>query len=177
MFVGVVGDREDGARLNRVKNLTGLVEWCAVFCVYTHEPVGRLVGWKGPAAGARLIESCASNHRASPCLPDNPPALTRYGRNGRLRSLANLVIVGGVIDPSHTGDREEAAECEKMHTLIDKYGLRVRSSHCFVCVEGGARGAGVCKMHTLIDKYGLTVSAKVTTWGAEFEGGRRVRTA
>lgn len=35
------------------------------------------------------------------------------------------MIVGGVIDPSHTGDREEAAECEKMHGLIAKYSMQV----------------------------------------------------
>lgn len=62
------------ARLDRVKNLTGVVEW--------------------------------------------------YGRSSRLRAAVNLVIVGGVIDPSHTGDREEAAECEKMHRLIKEYDLR-----------------------------------------------------
>ena len=43
------------ARLDRVKNLTGLVEW--------------------------------------------------FGRNGRLRGLVNLVVVGGIVDPSQTSDR------------------------------------------------------------------------
>jgi hypothetical protein len=57
--------------------------------------------------------------------------IPRYGRNARLRSLVNLVIVGGVTDPAHTGDREEAAECEKMHRLIKDYGLRVRGGSGF----------------------------------------------
>ncbi len=43
------------ARLDRVKNLTGLVEW--------------------------------------------------FGRNERLRSLVNLVVVGGIVDPAQTSDR------------------------------------------------------------------------
>ena len=60
--------------------------------------------------------------------------MPRYGRNDRLRAACNLVVVGGVIDPAHTGDREEAAECEKMHRLIKEYGLRVRG-------ERGARGS------------------------------------
>jgi hypothetical protein len=37
----------------------------------------------------------------------------------------NLVVVGGVIDPEDTGDREERAECEKMHGLVEKYNLKV----------------------------------------------------
>jgi len=38
----------------------------------------------------------------------------------------NLVVVGGVIDPEDTGDREERAECEKMHNLVKEYKLHVR---------------------------------------------------
>jgi len=62
------------ARLDRVKNLTGLVEW--------------------------------------------------YAQSSRLRGLVNLVVVGGVINPEDTGDREESAECEKMHQLIKDYDLK-----------------------------------------------------
>jgi hypothetical protein len=40
----------------------------------------------------------------------------------------NLVVVGGVIDPEDTGDREERAECEKMHSLVEKYNLKVGKS-------------------------------------------------
>ncbi|KAL8550080.1 hypothetical protein ACS0TY_008782 [Phlomoides rotata] len=47
-----------------------------------------------------------------------------YGKNKRLRSLANLVIVGGFFDPSKSNDREEAAEIKKMHMLIEKYQLK-----------------------------------------------------
>lgn len=47
-----------------------------------------------------------------------------YGKNKRLRSLVNLVIVGGFFDPSKSKDREEAAEIKKMHTLIEKYQLK-----------------------------------------------------
>jgi hypothetical protein len=54
-----------------------------------------------------------------------PASFNRFGRSGRLRQLVNLVVVGGVIDPADTGDREERAECEKMHGLIKEYGLQV----------------------------------------------------
>ncbi|KAL8489372.1 hypothetical protein ACS0TY_025321 [Phlomoides rotata] len=47
-----------------------------------------------------------------------------YGKNKKLRSLANLVIVGGFFDPSKSNDREEAAEIKKMHMLIEKYQLK-----------------------------------------------------
>lgn len=47
-----------------------------------------------------------------------------YGKNKRLRTLVNLVIVGGFFDPSKSKDREEAAEITKMHTLIEKYKLK-----------------------------------------------------
>lgn len=54
--------------------------------------------------------------------------MCRYGRNERLRKLVNLVVVGGVIDPEDTGDREERTECEKMHGLVEKYNLKVRGT-------------------------------------------------
>lgn len=47
-----------------------------------------------------------------------------YGNNKRLRSLVNLVIVGGFFDPSKSKDREEAAEIRKMHVLIEKHQLK-----------------------------------------------------
>lgn len=62
------------ARLDHVKNLTGLAEW--------------------------------------------------FGGNKRLRELCNLVIVGGVVDPEQTTDREEKDQCKKMHIIIEKYGLQ-----------------------------------------------------
>lgn len=51
--------------------------------------------------------------------------LCRYAKSDRLRSLVNLVVVGGVIDPEDTGDREERDECVKMHSLIKEYKLQV----------------------------------------------------
>lgn len=55
------------ARLDRVKNLTGLVEW--------------------------------------------------FGKNERLRKVVNLVIVGGIVDPSQSNDHEEKDQCE----LVSRY--------------------------------------------------------
>lgn len=46
-----------------------------------------------------------------------------YGKNTRLRELANLVVVGGYIDVKKSRDREEITEIEKMHDLINEYNL------------------------------------------------------
>ncbi|KAK7314735.1 hypothetical protein VNO77_33263 [Canavalia gladiata] len=62
------------ARLDKVKNLSGLVEW--------------------------------------------------YAKNNRLRSLVNLVVVGGFFDPSKSKDREETEEIKRMHFLMNEYNLK-----------------------------------------------------
>lgn len=46
-----------------------------------------------------------------------------YGKNARLRELANLVVVGGYVDVKNSKDREEMKEIEKMHDLMKKYKL------------------------------------------------------
>jgi sucrose synthase len=61
------------ARFDRIKNLTGLVEW--------------------------------------------------YANSERLRNQANLLIIGGHIDPGYSTDREEREQIERMHQLIDEHGL------------------------------------------------------
>lgn len=52
------------ARLDKVKNLTGLVSW--------------------------------------------------FANNEKLQKLVNLVLVGGIVDPSQSSDREEKAQCEEV---------------------------------------------------------------
>lgn len=46
-----------------------------------------------------------------------------YGKNARLRELANLVVVAGYNDVKQSSDREEISEIEKMHALIKQYNL------------------------------------------------------
>ena len=105
-------------------------------------------GWGHGALFARAptFWHNTATQNATPNTHQTPPHKTpshqkhstpkRYGRSERLRSLVNLVVVGGVLDPSHTGDREEAAECEKMHRLIDEHGLRVRAMGCDLGIGG-----------------------------------------
>ncbi|KAL6912372.1 hypothetical protein ACP4OV_001177 [Aristida adscensionis] len=104
------------ARLDKVKNITGLVEW--------------------------------------------------YGENKRLRDLVNLVVVGGLLDPSQSKDREEIEEINKMHSLIEKYQLkgqirwikaqtdRVRNGELYRCIAD-TKGAFV--QPALYEAFGLTV--------------------
>jgi len=61
------------ARLDRIKNLTGLVGW--------------------------------------------------YGEDEELRQRTNLMIIGGVVNPEHSGDEEERAQIQLMHELFDRHNL------------------------------------------------------
>ena len=94
-----------------------------------------------------------------------------YGSNQRLRDLVNLVIVGGVIDPEATADREEASECRKMHEMIEKYKMhdsirwivaqknRIRNGELYRYIAD-KRGAFV--QPALYEAFGLTVVEAMT---------------
>ncbi|GAU30111.1 hypothetical protein TSUD_295920 [Trifolium subterraneum] len=104
------------ARLDKVKNISGLVEW--------------------------------------------------FAKNKRLRSLVNLVIVGGFFDSSKSKDREETEEIKKMHFLIKEHKLhgqfrwiaaqtdRYRNGELYRCIAD-TKGAFV--QPALYEAFGLTV--------------------
>ncbi|XP_022137007.1 sucrose synthase 6 isoform X2 [Momordica charantia] len=119
--IGFLADRKKPiifsmARLDTVKNITGLTEW--------------------------------------------------YGKNRKLRSLVNLVVVAGFFDPSKSKDREEIAEIKKMHSLIERYKLRgqirwiaaqtdrFRNGELYRCIAD-TKGAFV--QPALYEAFGLTV--------------------
>ncbi|CAI9289173.1 unnamed protein product [Lactuca saligna] len=89
-----------------------------------------------------------------------------FGKNKRLRSLVNLVVVAGFFDPSKSKDREEMAEIKKMHELIEKYKLkgqmrwiaaqndRTRNGELYRCIAD-TKGAFV--QPALYEAFGLTV--------------------
>ncbi|TMX05581.1 hypothetical protein EJD97_016328 [Solanum chilense] len=97
----------------------------------------------------------------------NTTGLTEwFGKNKKLRSLVNLVVVGGSFDPTKSKDREEAAEIKKMHVLIEKYQLkgqirwiaaqtdRYRNSELYRTI---ADSKGAFVQPALYEAFGLTV--------------------
>jgi len=119
--IGYLADRNKPiifsmARLDKVKNITGLVEW--------------------------------------------------YGQNKKVRDLVNLVVVAGLLNASHSSDREEIDEINKMHNLMDKYQLkgqirwikaqtdRVRNGELYRYIAD-TKGAFV--QPALYEAFGLTV--------------------
>jgi sucrose synthase len=54
----------------------------------------------------------------------NPAGLIEwYANHGELRSDANLVVVGGQLDPGVSSDEEEADQIRRMHALMDEHEL------------------------------------------------------
>ncbi|KAL2928117.1 Sucrose synthase [Bienertia sinuspersici] len=94
-----------------------------------------------------------------------------YGKNAKLRELANLVVVAGYNDVKKSNDREEIAEIEKMHNLIKEYNLkgqfrwissqtnRVRNGELYryICDKGG-----IFVQPAFYEAFGLTVVEAMT---------------
>lgn len=123
----------------------------------------------------------ASEHRGAFEDPDRPLlfAMSRldrvknmpglvcwYGECEPLREKANLLLVGGHIDPERSTDRDEKRQIERMHALLDRYDLdgRVRwlemqtDKNCvgeLYRTVADTRGAFV--QPALYEAFGLTV--------------------
>ncbi|MEA1050625.1 sucrose synthase [Lamprobacter modestohalophilus] len=118
---GVLTDRERPllftmARLDRIKNITGLVDW--------------------------------------------------FGNSPELREQANLVVVGGHVDPGQSGDDEEREQIEAMHRLFDHHGLDGQVRWLGMHLEKSLAGElyrtiadrrGVFVQPALFEAFGLTV--------------------
>ncbi|GFY98571.1 sucrose synthase 1 [Actinidia rufa] len=93
-----------------------------------------------------------------------------YGKNARLRELANLVVVGGD-RRKESKDLEEQAEMKKMYDLIETYKLngqfrwissqmnRVRNGELYRCI---ADTKGVFVQPAFYEAFGLTVVESMT---------------
>lgn len=104
------------ARMDRIKNLTGLAQW--------------------------------------------------FGESESLRERANLVIVGGNIDPNQSSDHEEREQIEYMHSLIDRYelegctrwlGARLDKNLSGEIYRYIADDGGVFVQPAVFEAFGLTV--------------------
>jgi sucrose synthase len=139
---GVLADRDKAlvftmARLDHVKNLTGLVEW--------------------------------------------------FGASDRLRRVANLFVIGGHVDPALSADREEREQIDRMHELMDRYGLdgevrwlsarldRNLAGELYRCV---ADRRGVFVQPALFEAFGLTIveamSSGLPTFATRYGGPREI---
>jgi sucrose synthase len=121
------------ARLDRIKNITGLVEW--------------------------------------------------YGASERLRSLANLVVVGGKIDPHQSSDHEEQEQIHRMHQLMDEFGLDHQVRWLGMRLDKNLAGelyrhiadkGGVFVQPALFEAFGLTIieamSSGLPTFATRYGG-------
>lgn len=104
------------ARLDRIKNLTGLADW--------------------------------------------------FGASPRLRAAANLLVIGGHVDPAASGDAEERDEIQRMHTLMDRHGLdgemrwlgaRLDKAQAGEIYRVVADHGGVFAQPALFEAFGLTL--------------------
>ncbi len=89
-----------------------------------------------------------------------------FAANQDLRDMANLLVIGGHINPDHSNDAEEVEQIHQMHHLFESYGLEhdVRwlgmhldkraSGELYRCV---ADRKGVFIQPALFEAFGLTV--------------------
>jgi len=89
-----------------------------------------------------------------------------FGAQQDLRDHANLLVIGGHIDPEHSRDAEEVDQIHHMHHLFDSYGLdrevRWLGMHLNKEVSGEiyrviADRQGVFVQPALFEAFGLTV--------------------
>ena len=142
------------ARLDKVKNLTGLAEWYAqnerlrglVNLVIVGEYTLGVEGAAGGAPPCCWRRACAGTTASVP--KQHRPRLLgpRPCPPGRLKLPAccpcchpcnkmHHLPAGGVIDPDATMDREEADECRKMHGIVEQYNMKP----CFRWIVAQAR--------------------------------------
>ncbi|RKZ18005.1 sucrose synthase [bacterium] len=125
--IGCIADRDKPllftmARLDRIKNITGLVEW--------------------------------------------------YGQNEVLRERANLLVVGGFVQIDKSSDHEERAQIQRMHELIEQYGLQSQMRWIEAQVNRERNGElyrfiadqrGAFVQPALFEAFGLTVIESMST--------------
>ncbi|KAK1322441.1 Sucrose synthase 7 [Acorus calamus] len=99
----------------RLTTLHPAIEELLFSKVDNNEHLGYLEDWKKPIIFSMARLDTVKNISG---------LIEWYGKNKRLRELANLVVVAGYFDPAKSKDREEINEIEKMHSLVEKYQLK-----------------------------------------------------
>jgi sucrose synthase len=89
-----------------------------------------------------------------------------YGRDSQLRELANMLVVGGHLDPKKSNDHEEREQINFLHELIDRHNLEGQLRWIGFQTERNLVGElyrfvadlrGVFVQPALYEAYGLTV--------------------
>jgi len=89
-----------------------------------------------------------------------------FGACERLRARANLLVIGGHIDPDVSGDAEEREQIQSMHALMDRHGLdgqmrwldaRLDKAMAGEIYRTVADGHGVFVQPALFEAFGLTL--------------------
>jgi len=106
-----------------------------------------------------------------------------YGSSQRLRNLANLVIVGGHINPDQSSDHEEKQQIQRMHELMDQYrldshvrwlGLRLDKNLAGELYRVIADLHGAFVQPALFEAFGLTIleamSCGLPTFATQYGG-------
>jgi sucrose synthase len=89
-----------------------------------------------------------------------------FGASKRLRERANLLLIGGHVDPDTSADAEEAGEARRLHELFDQHGLEGQARWLGVHLTKPQAGElyrlvadrrGVFVQPALFEAFGLTV--------------------
>jgi sucrose synthase len=89
-----------------------------------------------------------------------------FGANQELRDRANLLVIGGYINPDHSHDAEEIDQIHQMHSLFDTYGLDQQVRWLGVHLDKNISGElyrfvadrqGIFVQPALFEAFGLTV--------------------
>jgi sucrose synthase len=89
-----------------------------------------------------------------------------FGASKRLKDAANLLVIGGHVDPDACTDAEEADEARRMHALFDRHGLDGHARWLGVHLTKSQAGElyrlvadrrGVFVQPALFEAFGLTV--------------------
>lgn len=89
-----------------------------------------------------------------------------YGASAELKERANLLVIGGHLDPGQSTDAEEQEQIQAMHRLMDTYqldrhvrwlGMRLDKNLAGELYRYVADGGGIFVQPALFEAFGLTI--------------------
>ncbi|MFP5380629.1 MAG: sucrose synthase [Gammaproteobacteria bacterium] len=95
-----------------------------------------------------------------------------FGACARLRERANLLVIGGHVDPAESSDNEEQAQIQRLHELMDQHGLDGQMRWLGARLDKAMAGEiyrtvadlhGVFVQPALFEAFGLTLIEAMAT--------------